>query len=87
VALGNGFKAFRHANATPMSSFGASQKLRQQRFGQTDGSPVTETIYSHVMTEHEKRIALRLGNVFRGFWTELHLRIETAQREHPLSRF
>jgi len=51
VQLGNGFHAFRHANATLMSSFGASQKLRQQRLGHADGSPVTETIYTHVISE------------------------------------
>ena len=37
VPRGNGFHAFRHANATLMSSFGASQKLRQQRLGHADG--------------------------------------------------
>ena len=40
---GNGFHAFRHANSTLMSSFGASLKLRQQRLGHADGSPVTGT--------------------------------------------
>jgi hypothetical protein len=29
-----------------MSSFGAPLKLRQQRLGHVDGSPVTETIYT-----------------------------------------
>jgi integrase len=38
VPHGNGFHAFRHANATLMNSFGASQKLRQQRLGHADGS-------------------------------------------------
>ena len=33
---GNGFHAFRHANATLMNSFGASQKLRQQRLGHAE---------------------------------------------------
>jgi hypothetical protein len=36
VPRGNGFHAFRHANATLMNSFGASQKLRQQRLGQSE---------------------------------------------------
>jgi integrase len=49
VPRGNGFHAFRHANATLMNSFGASQKLRQQRLGHADGSPVTDTIYTHVI--------------------------------------
>jgi len=51
VPHGNGFHAFRHANATLMSSFGASHKLRQQRLGHADGSPITETIYTHVISE------------------------------------
>src|ERR1019366_5501316 len=59
---GNGFHAFRHANATLMNSFGASQKLRQQRLGHANGSPVTESIYTHVISEDGKRIAAQLGN-------------------------
>jgi len=74
VPGGNGFHAFRHANATLMSSFGASLKLRQQRLGHADGSPVTETIYTHVISEDGKRIAAQLGNAVWGIleasWTE-----------------
>ncbi len=66
VPRSNGFHAFRHANATLMSSFGASQKLRQQRLGHADGSPVTETIYTHVISEDGKRIAAQLGNAVWG---------------------
>src|SRR5258708_19307954 len=51
VPRGNGFHAFRHANATLMNSFGASQKLRQQRLGHAEGSPVTEEIYPDVFNE------------------------------------
>lgn len=43
-----------------MSSFGASQKLRQQRLGHADGSPATETIYTHMISEDVKRIAAQL---------------------------
>jgi integrase len=74
VPRGNDFHAFRHANATLMSSFGASQKLRQQRLGHADGSPITETIYTHVISEDGKRIAAQLGNAVWGIldasWTE-----------------
>lgn len=63
---GNGLNAFRHANATLMSSFGASQKLRQQRLGHADGSPVTETIYTHVISEDGKRVATQLGDAVWG---------------------
>src|SRR5260370_29306841 len=66
VPKGNGFLAFRHANATLMSSFGASQKLRQQRLGHVDGSPVTETIYTHVISEDGKQIAAQLGKAVWG---------------------
>jgi integrase len=66
VPRGNAFHAFRHANATLMSSFGASQKLRQQRLGHADGSPVRETIYTHVISEDGKRIAAQLGNAVWG---------------------
>lgn len=61
VPRGNGFHAFRHANATLMSSFGAPLKLRQQRLGHVDGSPVTETIYTHVVSEEGRRVAEMLG--------------------------
>jgi integrase len=74
VPRGNGFHAFRHANATLMNSFGASQKLRQQRLGHADGSPVTDTIYTHVISEDGKRVAAQLGNAVWGIldasWTE-----------------
>jgi integrase len=66
VPRGNGFHAFRHANATLMNSFGASQKLRQQRLGHADGSPVTDTIYTHVISEDGKRIAAQLGKAVWG---------------------
>ena len=70
-----------------MSSFGASQKLRQQRLGHADGSPVTETIYTHVISEDGKRIAAQLGNAVWGVLDALDAKSETAQREHPLSSF
>ncbi len=83
VPRGNGFHAFRHANATLMNSFGASQKLRQQRLGHADGSPVTETIYTHVISELRRNLATQFGE----FWTLVGRKSETAQREHHLSRF
>jgi integrase len=63
---GNGFHAFRHGNATLMSSFGAPLKLRQQRLGHVDGSPVTESIYTHVVSEDGRRIAEKLGEAIWG---------------------
>jgi len=51
---------------TRVNSFGASQKLRQQRLGHADGSPVTDTIYTHVISEDGKRIAAQLGRAVWG---------------------
>ena len=74
VPRGDGFYILRHGNATLMSSFGAPQKLRQQRLGHADGSPVTETVYTHVISEDGKRVAAQLGNAVWGVldasWTE-----------------
>jgi integrase len=84
VPRGNGFHVFRHANATLMSRFGAPLKLRQQRLGHVDGSPVTETIYTHVVSEDARRIAERLGD---GFWTILDQKRETAQNLTPATNF
>ena len=73
VPRGDGFYILRHGNATLMSSFGAPQKLRQERLGHADGSPVTETIYTHVISEDGKRVAARLGSADWGkldaFWS------------------
>ncbi|MGC2766494.1 MAG: hypothetical protein WB607_13400, partial [Candidatus Acidiferrum sp.] len=44
----------------------ASLKLRQQRLGHVDGSPVTETVYTHVISEDGRRIARQLGDTVWG---------------------
>jgi len=62
VPRGDGLYILRHGNATLMSSFGAPQKLRQERLGHAEGSPITETIYTHVISEDGRRVAARLGN-------------------------
>jgi hypothetical protein len=75
----------RNSHATLMNSFGASQKLRQQRLGHADGSPVTDTIYTHAISEDGKRIAAQLGNAVWGIldasWTEKEngLRVESPK--------
>jgi integrase len=66
VPRGNGFHAFRHANASLMNSFGASLKLRQQRLRHAEGSSITEAIYTHVISEDAKRIAAKLGDAIWG---------------------
>ena len=62
VPRGDGLYILRHGNATLMSSFGAPQKLRQERLGHAEGSPITETIYTHVISEDGRRVAARLGS-------------------------
>jgi hypothetical protein len=46
--------------------FRSIAELRQQRLGHADGSPVTETIYTHVISEDGKRIAAQLGKAVWG---------------------
>jgi len=48
------------------NNFGASLKLRQQRLGHVDGSPVTESIHTHVVSEDGRRVAAQLGNAVWG---------------------
>jgi hypothetical protein len=83
VPRGNGFHAFRHASATLMGSFGASQKLRQKRLGHADGSPVTESIYTHVISEDGKRVGAQLGNAVWGILDQIK---KTAREWSLLSR-
>ena len=66
VPRGDSFYILRHGNATLMSRFGAPQKLRQERLGHADASPVTETVYTHVISEDGKRVAAQLGNAVWG---------------------
>jgi hypothetical protein len=74
VPRGDSFYILQHGNATLMSRFGAPQKLRQERLGHADASPVTETVYTHVISEDGKRVAAQLGNTVWGIldasWTE-----------------
>jgi integrase len=74
VPRGDGFYILGHGNATLMSRFCTPQKLRQQRLGHADGSPVTETVYTRVVSEDGKRVAAQLGDAVWGVldasWTE-----------------
>jgi hypothetical protein len=93
VPRGDGFYILRHGNATLMSSFGAPQKLRQERLGHADGSPVTESVYTHVLSEDGKRVAAQLGNAVWGVVDATgrqldvdDIKRETAQEWSLLSR-
>jgi hypothetical protein len=68
-----------------MNSFGAPQKLRQERLGHADGSLVTESVYTHVISEDEKRVAAQLGSAVWGVvdalggkWTQKGKRLRSG---------
>jgi len=65
VPRGNGFHAFRHANASLMDRFAVPVRVRQARLGHSDPS-LTLGIYTHVAGEDAKRAASQLGKVVWG---------------------
>ena len=65
VPRGNGFHAFRHANATMMDRLGTPLKVRQERLGHSDPR-VTQTIYTHIASEDSRRVAAQLGEAVWG---------------------
>jgi len=78
---GDGFYILRHGNATLMSSFGAPQKLRQERLGHADGSPITESVYTHVISEDGKRVAAQLGNAVWGVLDAIGRQLDVNGRQ------
>jgi len=65
VPKGNGFHAFRHANATMMDRLGTPLKVRQERLGHSD-SRITQAIYTHVASEDSRKVATQLGEAVWG---------------------
>jgi integrase len=65
IPKGNGFHAFRHANATMMDRLGTPLKLRQERLGHSD-SRITQNIYTHVDSADASRVAGQLGEAVWG---------------------
>ena len=65
VSKGNGFHAFRHANATMMDRLGTPLKVRQERLGHSD-SRITQAIYTHVASEDSRKVATQLGEAVWG---------------------
>lgn len=65
VPKGNGFHAFRHANATMMDRFGTPLKVRQERLGHSDPR-ITQTVYTHVASEDSRKVAAQLGEAVWG---------------------
>jgi integrase len=62
IPKGNGFHAFRHANAALMDRFSIPMKVRQQRLGHSDPG-ITLGIYTHVVGEDSQAAADQLGRV------------------------
>jgi integrase len=65
VPRGNGFHAFRHANATMMDRLGTPLKVRQERLGHSDPQ-ITQKIYTHVASEDSRKVAAQLGEAVWG---------------------
>lgn len=65
IPKGNGFHAFRHANATMMDRLGTPLKVRQERLGHSDPR-ITQAIYTHVASEDSRRVAAQLGEAVWG---------------------
>jgi integrase len=80
---GDGFYILRHGNATMMSRFGTPQKLRQQRLGHADGSPITESVYTHVVSEDGKRVAAQLGETVWGILDPIRPKKENGLGVEP----
>ena len=70
IPRGNGFHAFRHANAALMDRFGVPMKVRQERLGHSDAS-ITLGIYTHVVGEDSRVAASRLGSVVWGLGQQI----------------
>ena len=85
VPKGNGFHAFRHANATMMDRLGTPLKVRQERLGHSDPH-LTQSIYTHVASEDSRRVAAQLGEAISGILTRMDAKRKTAREWSLLSR-
>ena len=65
IPKGNGFHAFRHANAVLMDRLSVPMKVRQQRLGHGDAR-VTLGIYTHTVGEDSLAVAGQLGRIVWG---------------------
>ena len=85
IPSGNGFHAFRHANATMMDRLGTPLKIRQERLGHSD-SRITQTIYTHVVSEDSRRVAAQLGEAVWGILDASGRKNENGSGVEPPSR-
>lgn len=60
-----GLHAFRHTNGSLMDQIGAPMKLRQERLGHAPGSEITMAVYTHVIGDDDRRVAVQLGEMLR----------------------
>ena len=58
-----GLHAFRHANGSLMDRLQAPLKTRQERLGHAPGSDITMVVYTHTVSEDDRWIAEKLGEV------------------------
>jgi integrase len=58
-----GLHAFRHTNSSLMDRLNAPMKTRQERLGHAPGSDITMSVYTHAVSEDDRRIALQLGEI------------------------
>lgn len=86
VSKGNGFHAFRHANATMMDRFGTPLKVRQERLGHSDPR-ITQTVYTHVASEDSRRVAAQLGEAVWGILDANGRRKENGSGVEPPKPF
>lgn len=59
---GNGFHAFRHANAALMDRLSVPMKVRQERLGHSNAA-ITLGLYTHVVGEDSRAAAGQLGSI------------------------
>jgi hypothetical protein len=74
----------RNGNATLMRSLGALQKLRQERLGHADGSPITESVYTRLISVDGKRVAAQLGSEVWGVLDAIgrQLDVKGGEKKH-----
>jgi len=60
-----GLHAFRHTNGSLMDQLGAPMKLRQERLGHAPGSNITMSVYTHVIGDDDRKVAVQLGEMLR----------------------
>jgi integrase len=58
-----GLHAFRHTNGSLMDRLNAPMKVRQERLGHAAGSAITMAIYTHSVTDDDRKVANQMGSL------------------------